>query len=256
MFSSALAPLFGSFTQSAFAQNVGLVALTGIKSRWVVTAGGGVMVVLGLVPWLGQVVAAIPMPVLGGAGIVLFGTVAASGIRILSTVKYDGNMNLVIVASALAFGMIPVVSPDFYAAFPSWFATIFQSGISSAAIVAVVLNIIFNELAVKSTTQASAFAAKPLRYLTPRQLEDLQDGDVFVDGVLVDCDGEKIPVVPEDKLPDIQDKIERGEVTTTAEIAQVVAGEDPLPTPSDQSAGSKLEKESVSPGSGARRVRK
>ena len=102
MLSSALAPLFGSYTQSAFDQNVGLVALSGIKSRWVVTAGGGIMVVLGLVPWLGQVVAAIPMPVLGGAGIVLFGTVAASGIRSLSTVKYDGNMNLVIVASALA----------------------------------------------------------------------------------------------------------------------------------------------------------
>jgi len=256
MFSSALAPLFGSFTQSAFAQNVGLVALTGIKSRWVVTAGGGVMVVLGLVPWLGQVVAAIPMPVLGGAGIVLFGTVAASGIRILSTVQYDGNMNLVIVASALAFGMIPVVRPDFYADFPSWVATIFQSGISSAAIVAVVLNIIFNEIAVKKTTQASAFAAKPLRYLTPSQLEDLQDGDVFVDGVLMDCDGEEVPIVPEDKLTDVKEKIERGEVTTTAEIAMVVAGEDPSAVSTEQAAESKPEKASVSQGSSARRARR
>lgn len=223
MLSSAIAPFFGSFTQSAFAQNVGLVALSGIKSRWVVTAGGAIMVILGLVPWLGQVVAAIPMPILGGAGIVLFGTVAASGIRSLSTVKYDGNMNLVIVASALAFGMIPVVSPDFYAAFPAWVETIFHSGISSAAIVAVILNIVFNEIAVKTTTQASVFAAKPLRYLTLSHLEDLQDGDVFVDGKLVDCDGEEIPVVPEEKLPVVQEKIQRGEVTTTAQIAQVVA---------------------------------
>src|SRR5699024_11452015 len=81
MLSSAVAPVFGSFTQSAFAQNVGLVALSGVKSRWVVTAGGGIMIVLGLVAWLGQVIAAIPMPVVGGAGIDLVGTGPASGSR-------------------------------------------------------------------------------------------------------------------------------------------------------------------------------
>src|SRR5699024_7616556 len=77
MLSSAVSPIFNSFTQSAFAQNVGLVAITGVKSRFVVTAGGVILVVLGLLPVVGGVVAAIPMPVLGGAGIVLFGTVAA-----------------------------------------------------------------------------------------------------------------------------------------------------------------------------------
>src|SRR5699024_6526666 len=238
---SAAAPFFGSFTQSAFAQNVGLVALSGIKSRWVVTAGGVIMVALGLVPWLGQVVAAIPMPILGGAGIVLFGTVAASGIRSLSTVKYDGNMNLVIVASALAFGMIPVVSPDFYAAFPAWFETIFHSGISSAAIVAVLLNIVFNEIAAKTTTQASIFAAKPLRYLTPNHLEDLQEGDIYVEGKLVDCDGEEIPVIPEEKLPEVREKIERCEVTTTAKITQGME-KDATPTTSTKSLVKKREK--------------
>ena len=252
MLSSALAPLFGSFTQSAFAQNVGLVALSGIKSRWVVTAGGGIMVVLGLVPWLGQVVAAIPMPVLGGAGIVLFGTVAASGIRSLSTVKYDGNMNLVIVASALGFGMIPVVSPDFYAGFPAWFETIFHSGISSAAIVAVILNIVFNEIAAKTTTQASTFAAKPLRYLTPAHLEVLQDGDLFTGGKLVDCDGEEIPVVPEEKLPEVREKIQCGEVTTTAEIAQVVVKDKQPTTSADSSEDRENGEASISQGRGVR----
>lgn len=227
MLSSAVAPVFGSFTQSAFAQNVGLVALSGVKSRWVVTAGGGIMIVLGLVPWLGQVVAAIPMPVLGGAGIVLFGTVAASGIRNLSTVKYEGNMNLIIVASALGFGMIPVVSPDFYSDFPSWVETIFDSGISSAAIVAVILNIIFNELTAGNSPDPSVFAAKPLRYLTGSNLQDLEDGDVFVDGKLVDCDGEEVPIVPEEKLEEVKERIECGEVTTTQELVQVVKGEDP-----------------------------
>lgn len=226
MLSSALAPIFGSFTQSAFAQNVGLVALTGVKSRWVVTAGGGIMVVLGLVPWLGQVVAAIPMPVLGGAGIVLFGTVAASGIRNLSAVKYEDNMNLVIVASALAFGMLPVVSPDFYANFPQWVQTMFGSGISSAAIVAFVLNIVFNEMKFGNSKDPSVFAAKPIRFLTRENLEALEDGDVFIDGKLTDCDGDEVPIVPDDKLDEVKERIESGEVATAEKLAQVVRGEE------------------------------
>ena len=237
MLSSAVAPVFGSFTQSAFAQNVGLVALSGVKSRWVVTAGGVIMVALGLVPWLGEVVAAIPMPVLGGAGIVLFGTVAASGIRNLSTVKYEGNMNLIIVASSLAFGMIPVVQPEFYHNFPSWIETIFESGISSAAIVAVILNIVFNELKTGNSPHPSVFATKPIRFLTKAQLEDLEDGDVFVDGKLVDCDGEEVPVVPDEKLKEIQEKIDHGEVTTTQELAQVVREDEPPSTQPNDSKG-------------------
>lgn len=84
MISSALAPLFGSFTQSAFAQNVGLVAVTGVKSRYVVASAGLILVTLGLLPVMGRLVAAEPTAVLGGAGLVLFGTVAASGIRTLA----------------------------------------------------------------------------------------------------------------------------------------------------------------------------
>lgn len=235
MLSSAVAPVFGSFTQSAFAQNVGLVALSGVKSRWVVTAGGGIMLALGLIPWLGQVVAAIPMPVLGGAGVVLFGTVAASGIRNLSSVKYEGNMNLIIVAVSLAFGMIPVVSPEFYANFPSWFETIFHSGISSAAIMAVVLNIMFNELKFGNSANPSVFAAKPVRFLTPSHLEDLEDGDVFIDGKLVDCDGEEVPVVPDEKVEEVKNKINCGEVTNTQELAQIVQVEG---SSADKSRGS------------------
>src|SRR5690606_16223157 len=75
MIASIIAPLFGSFTQSAFAQNVGLVAVTGVKSRYVVATGGLILVTLGLLPIIGRVIAAVPTSVLGGAGIVLFGTV-------------------------------------------------------------------------------------------------------------------------------------------------------------------------------------
>lgn len=152
MLTSALAPIFNSFPQSAFAQNIGLVAITGIKSRYVVAAGGVILVVLGCLPILGRIVAAVPMPVLGGAGVVLFGTVAASGIRTLAKVDYKDNMNLVIVATSIAFGMIPIVMPSFYNQFPGWVQTIFHSGISAACLVSVVLNILFNSVAKRTVS--------------------------------------------------------------------------------------------------------
>lgn len=144
LLSSAMAPMFGSFMQTAFAQNVGLVAMTGIKSRFVVATTGAILVTLGLLPVLGRVVASIPMPVLGGAGIILFGSVAASGIRTLSKVNYDNQNNLIIVATALSIGLIPVVNNEFYEHFPSWVKTLFHSGISSTCITAILLNLLFN----------------------------------------------------------------------------------------------------------------
>ncbi|MCH4248141.1 MAG: purine permease [Acinetobacter populi] len=150
MLSSAVAPLFGTFMQSAFAQNVGLVAMTGVKSRFVVAAGGAILVILGLLPIMGRVVAAIPTPVLGGAGLVLFGSVAASGIRTLGKIDYSLQKNLIIVATSLAVGMIPLANGDFYAQFPTWFKTLFHSGISATCLMAVVLNIWFNHIGVKA----------------------------------------------------------------------------------------------------------
>jgi xanthine/uracil permease len=195
MLSSMIAPIFGSFTQSAFAQNVGLVAVTGIKSRFVVATGGVFLVVLGLLPFMGRVIAAVPTSVLGGAGIVLFGTVAASGIRTLSKVDYRNNVNLIIVATSIGFGMIPIAAPNFYDHFPSWFATIFHSGISSSAIMAIVLNLAFNHLTAGNSDQQSVFAAGTERVLRYQDLAALREGDYFSEGKLRDCDGNEIPVV-------------------------------------------------------------
>ena len=161
MLSSALAPVFNSFPATAFAQNVGLVALTGVSSRYVVAAGGLILLLLGLSPIAAAVVGVIPLPVLGGAGIVLFGIVAASGIRTLSQVKYRDNNNLVLVAAAVGFGMLPVVSQDFWSEFPEWFVTIFDSGISSCALMAVVLNIFFNMILPGTPEQPTGTAAGP-----------------------------------------------------------------------------------------------
>jgi xanthine permease len=162
--------LLNGFQLSAFAQNVGLVAITGIKSRFVVAAGGVILVLLGLLPKLGAIVASIPTPVLGGAGLALFGTVAASGIRALSRVDYEGNANLVIVALALGMGVLPIAVPTFYEEFPTWFGTIFESGICAAAVTAVLLNLLFNAGAQqRDDGEGPIFSEAPPPGITPDQ---------------------------------------------------------------------------------------
>nr|WP_314614663.1 nucleobase:cation symporter-2 family protein [uncultured Pseudomonas sp.] len=198
MISSVLAPFAGSFTQSAFAQNVGLVAVTGVKSRYVVASAGLILLTLGLLPVMGRLIAAVPTSVLGGAGVVLFGTVAASGIRTLSQVDYRNNMNLIIVATSIGFGMVPIAAPGFYHHFPAWVETIFHSGISSAAIMAILLNLLFNHMRTGNSDQQSVFVAASERTLRYRDIAGLNDGDFFRDGKLFDCDGNEVPVLAED----------------------------------------------------------
>lgn len=161
MLATTFAGVFSGFSVSAFAQNVGLVAITGIKSRFVVAVSGGILVFLGLFPVLGAVVSLVPLPVLGGAGLALFGTVAASGIRTLSKVEYDGNANLIIVAFSLGLGIIPIAVPKFYEEFPAWFEVIFDSGITAAAVTAVLLNIVFNIIGRPSDDEGPIFAEAP-----------------------------------------------------------------------------------------------
>jgi xanthine permease len=196
MLSSILAPVVGSFTQSAFAQNVGLVAVTGIKSRFVVATGGLFLVALGLLPIVGRIVAAVPSSVLGGAGLVLFGTVAASGIRTLAKVDYENNMNLIIVATSIGFGMIPIASPGFYEQFPAWVITIFHSGISSAALMAITLNLLFNHLTTGNSDQQSVFVAGTERLIHYQDIAGLHDGDNFLNGKLYDANGAEVPLIP------------------------------------------------------------
>ena len=137
--------IFNTFPYTSFSQNVGLVGVTGIKSRWVTAAGGIILIVLGLIPKFGALITAVPLFVLGGAGIVMFGMVAATGIRILASVEYKSNRNnLFIVAISMGFGMIPLVAPTFFARLPKSFEPLLSSGIVLAAVVAILLNIYFN----------------------------------------------------------------------------------------------------------------
>jgi uric acid transporter len=136
--------LFNTFPYTSFSQNVGLVGVTGVKSRWVVAIAGAMLIAFGLFPKMGSVVASIPQPVLGGAGFVMFGMVAATGIRILARVDYASRHNLLIIAVSIAVGMIPVVAPTFFAQLPKWTAPLVGSGITLATLSAVLLNALFN----------------------------------------------------------------------------------------------------------------
>jgi uric acid transporter len=145
MGSSLIAPIFGSFTQSAFAQNVGLVAVTKIKSRYVVAAGGVILVLLGLLPKMAALVESLPTVVLGGAGLVMFGMVAATGIRILAGVNFTSNrFNSLIVAISIGIGMIPLIAPNFKQWIPAGLHPLIESGILLASMSAVLLNLFLN----------------------------------------------------------------------------------------------------------------
>ncbi|MCZ0983262.1 nucleobase:cation symporter-2 family protein [Streptomyces diastatochromogenes] len=143
---TAISPFFNGFAASAFAQNVGLVAITKVRSRYVVAAAGGILILLGLCPVLASVVALIPQPVLGGVGIALFGTVAASGIQTLAGAALERGDNVLIVAISLGAGIIPIAAPNFYHAFPEGARIVLDSGISTGCVVAVLLNLAFNHL--------------------------------------------------------------------------------------------------------------
>ncbi|MBC8016611.1 MAG: purine permease [Sporomusaceae bacterium] len=143
-FSTMLGGVFNAFPYTAFAQNVGLVGLTRIKSRYVVAAAGVILVALGLLPKAAAVVASVPTPVLGGAGIAMFGMVIASGIKTLSKVQFEGTQNMMIVAISIAIGLIPLAVPGFYQKFPSWTQVILHSGITAGSITAILLNAVLN----------------------------------------------------------------------------------------------------------------
>ncbi|MBV8841128.1 MAG: purine permease, partial [Alphaproteobacteria bacterium] len=154
-----LGGIFNTFPYTSFSQNVGLVGVTGVRSRWVTACGGVIMLILGLLPKMSALVEAVPQVVLGGAGLVMFGMVAATGARILTSVDFRTNRhNLFVVALSIGFGMIPLVAPNFFKQFPDALHPLLDSGILLAAIVSVVLNAFFNGLGDAEDARAGATA--------------------------------------------------------------------------------------------------
>jgi NCS2 family nucleobase:cation symporter-2 len=155
-----LGGIFNTFPYTSFSQNVGLVSVTGVRSRWVTVTGGLIMLLLGLVPKMAALVEAVPLVVLGGAGLVMFGMVAATGARILTNVDFKNNRyNLFVVAISVGFGMIPLAAPNFFRNLPHDLQPLLESGILLCALVAVVLNAFFNGVGSKAAAEADAAAA-------------------------------------------------------------------------------------------------
>lgn len=143
--STFIAGAFNSYPVTAFAQNIGMLNLTGVVSRFVTATAGIILVVLAFFPKFAAAFSAIPRPVLGGAGFVMFGVVVVNGIRTLSKVEYDGNKNAVIVAVSIGLSLIPTVIPGFFMQFPAGVRGVLND-ITLGSVSAILLNLLFNVL--------------------------------------------------------------------------------------------------------------
>ncbi|WP_139490303.1 nucleobase:cation symporter-2 family protein [Brevibacillus dissolubilis] len=151
-----LGGIFNAFPYTAYSQNVGLVSMTGVKTRNVVMASGGILVVLGLLPKLAALTTVIPNPVLGGAMVAMFGMVVASGINILADVDLRKNENLLIAACSIAVGLGSSAVPQMFDQLPEMAKMIMQNGIVSGSITAIVLNLLLNKQPAVEGTQEAA----------------------------------------------------------------------------------------------------
>ncbi len=150
--------VFNSFPYTCFAENVGLVRLTRVKSRYVVATAGAIMILIGLIPKAGAIVQGVPHPVLGGAALAMFATVAVVGFQTLSKVDFHDHRNVVIVSTAVGLAVFVTVQPDVSKAVPGWAQIIFGSGITLGSITAIVLNIVFHHL---GSGRGPAVAGRP-----------------------------------------------------------------------------------------------
>ncbi len=145
--------LFNSLPYTSYSQNVALVAMTGVRSRFVCAAAGVILILLAAVPKLAVLVTAIPHPVLGGAALVMFGMVAANGVETLGRVDFGrGTRNLYVVALGPGVGLIPTTDARFFDNLPPTVAGILRNGVMLGIITAVVLNLALNR---RSTAQVA-----------------------------------------------------------------------------------------------------
>ncbi|MEW2915215.1 nucleobase:cation symporter-2 family protein [Leisingera sp. JC11] len=152
---TAVAGFFGAFPNTSFSQNVGLIAMTGVMSRHVVTCGAIFLIVCGLVPKVGAVIRTVPIEVLGGGVIVMFGMVVAAGVSMLSDVDWN-RRNMVIFAISLSIGLGLQLEPGALQHMPDTARILLTSGLLPAALIAIVLNLVLpQDLADEATEEVS-----------------------------------------------------------------------------------------------------
>ena len=140
---SFIGTMFNATPTVPFAQNIGIVSITKIASRWVVLGAGIIFIIMGIIPKFGALIAIMPQPVLGGAGIIMFGTIAMVGIGIFKTVRMD-NTNTLIAGVSLCLGLAVTFRPDILKNFPTSVKMILESGIATGSICAVLMNSLLN----------------------------------------------------------------------------------------------------------------
>ena len=141
---TAVAGVFGGLPNTSFSQNVGIVGMTGIMSRHVVTIAGIIMIICGLIPKIGAVISSMPLPVLGGGVIVMFGMVAAAGMNMLSTVSMN-RRNMIIISVSLAVGLGLNLVPSAVQHLPGIWKTLATSAVAPTALLAVIMNLVLPE---------------------------------------------------------------------------------------------------------------
>ncbi|MYT72871.1 permease [Streptomyces sp. SID8367] len=148
--------VFGTSLMVTSAENIGIVQLTRVRSRFVTAAAGVLLVVCGLLTPLTRVLAALPEPVVGAAGLVIYAVIAVMGFGMLARTDLTHGSDSVVIALALVVGMLPLVQPDLYADLPSWARTLFGSGVAAGAIAAVVLCAVFRAFGPRVTAGSGA----------------------------------------------------------------------------------------------------
>ncbi|QDK71273.1 nucleobase:cation symporter-2 family protein [Lactococcus protaetiae] len=151
-FAVFLGGIFNTFPYTGFSQNVGLVQLSGIKTRKPLYFTATFLVILGLIPKFAAIAQLIPNPVLGGAMLVMFGMVATQGVRMLGKVNFDGNQNLLIAAVSVAMG-VGFNSTNLFSTLPNFIQPFVSNGIVMSTASAIILNLVFNHK--KSETSSS-----------------------------------------------------------------------------------------------------
>lgn len=159
--SGVLGGVFTAFVDTIFNQNVGAVSATRVYSRYVTAVSGAILVVLGLVPRIGEVVAVIPKPVVGGVGLVLFATVAVVGINTLRQANLLDRVNATIAATAIGIGLLPVFTHGMFDKFPTSAQILLDSGVTLGALTAFVLNLIFNHTPLGTLARAAIIPDEP-----------------------------------------------------------------------------------------------
>ena len=174
--STLLGGVLNSFPYTCFAQNVGLVRLTRVSSRWVVTTAGVFMIILGLLPKAAAIVAAIPSPVIGGASLAMFANVAVVGIQTLAKVDLRDNRNAVIVSTSIGLALLVTLKPGIVSVMPSWLQIIFGSGVTIGSLTAIILNILFFHIGRQASPDVAVVDGKKVN------LDDINamDRDQFV----------------------------------------------------------------------------